>query len=356
MDSNKRYIKNPSKKSRPNYTGKRIKALLAAGLIVFSAGSAIKKGFDIKDASAAQNELKQYELSLDNNVPGRAELGSIIVEFSKQNPDIEDDFMHYLDAQKDLFNKKELTASKEKVNSYKESIEQLDSDVNAVISKYQSSDEQVSKVANLDNPMSIIDKYNNILKDLDNYDKNMPTEIEALKLELYDELKSVRDKDSILNDIKSRYVKEYNANQNTKLYASNIKLAVRPQDYIIKTKSGKYITHGASPNKVLDYLGTQNVETLDGTDVYSIYNKDELLESVVKIGFKASSIYDGDNPQSINQSKTDKTLKQFIKVIDAGLTWQKSPNDTFAKQKYVDSLANFYNNKESKQVEENERD
>lgn len=355
MDSNKRYIKKPSRKSRPNYTGRRIGALLAAGLIVLSAGAAIKKGKDITEASSAQNKLKQYELSLDNNVPGRAELGSIIIEFNEQNPDIEADFMSYLDAQKDLFNKEELSASKEKVNSYKESIKQLDSDISDVISKYQTSDKSDSNISNLDNPMAIIKKYNNILKDLDNYDNNMPTEIEALKLELYDELKSVKDKESILNDIKKRYVKEYNANQNTKLYASNIKLAVRPQDYILQTASGKYITHGAYPDKLLNYLGTQNVKTLDGTDVYSIYNENKLLESVVKIGIKTSSIYDGDNPQSINQAKSDKTLKEFIDVIDAGLIWQKSPNDKFAKQKYVDSLANFYNNKEAKQVEENER-
>jgi len=344
MANNKRSVKGYSTKTRPNYTGRRIRALLAAGLLLLGTGYAIKKGIDIHEASSAQNTLNQYDLSLDNNVPGRAELGSIILDFSEQNPDMEDDFMNYLDAQKTLFNRDEIAASREKVNSYRESIKKLDEDVNSVISQY---DKTNSDNLVLDNPMSIIEKYNSILKHLDDYDNKMPTELEALKLELSNELKSVKTKESILDDIKNRYIEEYNANENSQLYASHIKLAVRPQDYIIKTKSGKYITHGDYPNKVINYLGNGNIETLEGIDVYSIYHDDELLESIAKIGLKTHSIYDGNNPESINKNKSYKTLKEFSNVIDAGITWQKSPDDKYAKQKYIDALTKYYSNKEN---------
>lgn len=346
--SNKRTIKKPHPKPHRSYTGIRVRALIAALLIAISA-YAINKKVDINEANVAQKTLQTQKLSVDNNVPGKAELGSIIQDFTEQNPDIEDDFMEYLDAQKDLFNKKELSASKEKVNSYKESIEQLDADISAVTSKYKSSDES-DKINSLDNPMAIIDKYTNILKELDDYDNSMPTELDALRLELRNELKTVRDKDSILEDIKSRYVKEYNANENAKLSTSDIKLAVRPQDYIIQTQSGKYITHGNYPAQVASFLGNQTTKSISDVNVYALYNDEKLLESVAIVGGKVCSIYDGNNPTSIYGNNDNKTLKQLINVIDSGLTWYKSPDDSYAKEKYIDSIIKLYSNKEIKQV------
>lgn len=348
---NKRIIRKPHPKARRSYVGRRIRALIAAGLVFLSVGTAVKKGIDIHEANSAQETLQKQELSIDNNVPGRAELGSIIMEFNEQNPNMEDDFMEYLEAQKNLFNKKELSVAKEKVNSYKESIEQLDTDISTVTSKYMASDES-DKTENLDNPMAIIDKYNNILKELDDYDNSMPTEINALKLELQNELKSVRDKDSILRDIKSRYIAKYNENENTKLTTSDIKLAVRPQDYVIQTQSGKYITHGNYPDKIASFLGNQTTKSVSNVNVYAAYNNDKLIESVARVNGHIYSIYDGNNPKSLYENKDNKTLKEFIHVIDSGLTWYQSPDDSYAKQKYIDALANLYSKENIKQVKD----
>lgn len=135
--------------------------------------------------------------------------------------------------------------------------------------------------------------------------------------------KPLSDKDSILQDFKTRYIEQYNKANGTNLNPSAIELHMPVQSSLFKTFDNQYVTHGSLPDetkKVLSNYGSYSVvfdPIKDNIDVIQITRNEKPLETVASILGKTTSVLSGNDLDALpKQLKAKEGLNKKITLLE----------------------------------------